>query len=385
MLGNRIRTTAKWFSTPSNERTVLAVGIASRVFVLAVAVASNLIFGVSARCAQGCGSPQIPFFNLFSRWDAEYYADIAANGYVSVIAPRWEFFPLYPIMMRIFGRLLSSISPLELHLAVYVAGFAISNVAFLASVNLFYRLSARTTGNMKTALQSAILLSIYPAGVFLSAVYSESLFLLLMVGSLLCWLKGKRIRSGVLGFLAVLTRPVGVLLTVPYVCDSLTDSSIRKSARAYLSIAIVTAGYLSFMAYSQLMTGTPFANFAAERLYWGVTLNGSEIWMAAHKVIIEHPFIIPYFFLGIGGVCTSLLTAQTKAERTIGLFSVCLLLSYLVTPIISFPRYTVTLLPMYWALSRLCVQPWIRNLIYVTFLVLLTIGTALFVNWYSFY
>ena len=363
----------------------MAVAVASRAFVFAVAVASNLIFGVSARCVQGCGSPQIPFFNLFSRWDAEYYADIAVNGYVSVIAPKWEFFPLYPILIGIFGRLLSSGSLLGLHLAVYVAGFAISNLAFLASVHLFYILSARTTENMKTALQSAVLLSIYPAGVFLSAVYSESLFLLLMVGSLLYWLEGERIRSGVLGFLAGLTRPVGVLLTVPYVYDALTNSSIRRSARAYLSIAIITAGYLGFMAYSQIMTGTPFANFAAERLYWGVTLNGSHIWMMAHKMIIGHPLIIPYLLLGIGGVCASLVTARTKAERAVGLFSVCLLVSYLVTPIISFPRYTITLLPMYWGISRLCLRPSVRGLIYVIFLVLLMIGAALFVNWYSFY
>ena len=366
-------------------RTAFVIAVASRLFVFIIAVASSLIFVVNPACAHGCGSPQIPFFNLFSRWDGEYYADISINGYSSMIAPKWEFFPLYPALMGIFGRLLAFASPLPLTLTVYVAGFAISNLAFLISIYLFYALSALVSGSVKTASESAILLAIYPAGVFLSAVYSESLFLLLIVASLLYWYNGKRVRSGVLGFLAALTRPVGVLLVIPYLYDTVTDSSNRKSFRSYISIAIIASAYLCFILYSQIITGMPFANFVAERLYWGVTLNPVDLVSLAQETILEYPYIIPYFFVGVGGLCASIVTARLRAEKIIGLFSVCLLASYLLTPIISFPRYSLTLLPMYWGLSKLSRSPWVRGLLYGVFLFLLAVGIGLFANWYSFY
>jgi hypothetical protein len=89
--------------------------------------------------------------------------------------------------------------------------------------------------------------------------------------------------------------------------------------------------------------------------------------------------------MGIGGVAASILTTRSRVEKEIGFFSVCLIAAYLITPIISFPRYSITLVPMYWSLAKLCRWGWIRISMYAVFLVLLAIGTSQFANWYSFY
>ena len=364
----------------------MIIAIISRLFVFVVAVLSYSIFGLNPRCKSiGCWTIDIPFFSLFARWDSGYYADIAVKGYSNTIMPSWEFFPLYPTLMGTLGRLIAFMLQLPLDLAVYVAGFVISNVAFFCSVYFLYRLSQLVLGNNERAAESAILLALYPAGVFLSAVYSESVFLLLVLISLFYWYRSNNVKSGLFGFLAGLARPVGTILAIPYLLDVLTDRSSRKFALKYLSIGMVVMGFFGFMAYSQIMTGSPFATFAAERLYWKVTLSPTYILTLARNEIHDHPLILPYLAMGIGGVAACILTAESRAETEIGILSICLIATYLLTPIISFPRYSITLVPMYWSLSKLSRWRWMRILMYGSFLVLLAVGTAQFVNWYSFY
>jgi hypothetical protein len=288
--------------------------------------------------------------------------------------------------MATIGRILAMTDLIPLHLAVYVAGFAISNLAFLASIYYLYKLSERVFPSFRTAFDSALLLALFPAGVFISAVYSESLFLLLTLSSLYYWRLGKIRKSSVLGFFASLTRPVGVFLAIPILYEVLVTSSQRKKAVLYVPVAVILLGYLAFMAYSQLMTRTPFANFVAERLYFGVNYNPQDLLVLAMKEISDHPITIPFLALGIGGVLASILKARSNPEKAIDLHAICLLILYLFTPpIISFPRYAITLLPIYWSLSRCSQSSWMRGLICVGFLVLLAIGTGLFVNWYAFY
>jgi hypothetical protein len=285
--------------------------------------------------------------------------------------------------MGIFGRLLAIVPQIPLSLGVDLAGFAVSNLAFLGSVYYLYKLSERVVGNAKLAFDSAIFLALYPAGIFLSATYSESLFLILTLSSLYYWDSGAK--SGLLGFLATLTRPVGIFLAIPYLYRALVDSSKRGILGTYLPVIGPLLGYLSFMAFSQFVTGTPFANFAAERMFWGVTSNPQTILKLAYNDIHDHPIIIPYLVLSVGGTLASIWKAAGRAERAIDLYAIGLLVAYLPTPIISFPRYSITLVPEYWSFSRWSQRLVVRVFLYALFLVLLAIGTGLYVNWYSFY
>ena len=364
--------------------SLLLLAALSRVFVFAVAWASNVIVGVNPGCS-GCGDIGIPFLNLFSRWDSTYYADIAIRGYSQLITQRWEFFPLYPLLMGIFGRLLATTTGIPLTLTVHVAGFALSNFAFIGSVYYLYKLSKQVLVKAKLAFDSTLFLIIYPAGVFLSATYSESLFLLLTFSSLYYWNSNEKARSGALSFLATLTRPVGIFLALPYLYETIRDPSQRSAIRSYASAVAGILAYLVFAAYSQMMTGTPFANIAAEREFWHVSTNPNTIILQAEKDIIAHPITLIFIALAILTVAASVQAASGTDERKLDLYSIVLLVSYLVNPIISFPRYSLTLLPTYWSLARWSQRRWVKVLLCAVFLALLAIGTALFVNWYSFY
>jgi hypothetical protein len=361
-------------------KCLMVVAVFSRVFVYAVAVFAASVFGM--RSCDFCSDIAFPFLNLFSRWDAGHYAEIALVGYSNLIVPKWAFFPGYPVLIGVLGRLLTATTQVPLDLAIYLAGFLVSNLAFFGSIYYLYMLSVIVLRNAKLGYYSALFLAIYPAGVFLSAIYSESLFLLLMLSSLYYWRTARLDKSAVLGFLAALTRPVGILLVVPYLYEIWVDSSRRKSASSYLPVVSILLGYLAFMAYSQAMTGTPFAAFAVERSYWGVIPNGV---LVSYNDILANPIIVPYLLLSICGVAASFSTARSRAETAIDVFAIGLLATYLLTPLTSFPRFSITLVPAYWSYSRWSENAVARILMYGLFLALLAIGTGLFVNWYNFY
>lgn len=363
--------------------TILWIAVLSRIFVFAVAFASNIIVGVNPACSR-CGDIGIPFLNLFSRWDSTYYVDIAIRGYSAEINQRWEFFPLFPIIIGILGRLFSIVPGVSLVVGVNLAGFILSNLAFIGSVYYFYRLSERALGNQKLAFDSALFLCIYPAGVFLSAVYAESLFIFLTLSSFYYWQLEAHAKTGAFSFLASLTRPVGILLVVPFAYWVLS-SSRRKVLTNYVPAIASIIGYLVFAGYSQLLTGTPFADLEAEQKFWNVTTNPYAIILLARKEIMNHPIIIPFLAVTFIALAASIVQGRSRTERGFHVYSIFLLISYLVSPIISFPRYSLTILPSYWSLSRWSRRRWVKVAIYSMFLASLAIGTALFANWYSFY
>ena len=368
-----------WKKTPLKITMVLA--ILSRVFVLAVGVFSASVFGERSLC-QYCWGIDLPLIGLFSRWDSGYYVDIAIRGYSNLITPQWEFFPFYPALIGI-GRLLTFAAPIPPELAAHLIGFVVSNLAFFGSVYYLYKLSMLVLHNADVAKYAALSLAFYPAGVFLSATYSDSLFLLLTLSALYYWRVRRPRISAALGFLAALTRLVGVFLVIPYLIELLYDRSRRKIPSSYLPLCTPLLGFLAFLAFSQLMTGTLLATFEAERLYWGVTLSLPTTYVLAYNDIIGNPIILPYFVLAIGGLLTSILSSKSKEETALNAYALVLLATYLAAPLISFPRYTITLVPAYWGYARWSQRA--GSIVFAIFLVLLAIGVGLFVNWYSFY
>jgi hypothetical protein len=364
-------------------KLLVAIALSSRVFVLGVAVVAKDTLPM--RSCEQCWDIGVPFVDLFSRWDSAYYANIAMLGYPHQITARWAFFPGYPILIGMLGRFLTIMLQLNLVSAVYLAGFLVSNVAFFGAVYYLSRFSAMILNNRRLAFISAVLLAFYPAGVFLSAVYSDSLFLLLTISSLYYWRRDNLGRSTGLGFLAALTRPVGVLLVVPFLYKLLQDSSSRNAVRSYLPVVGTALGFLSFVAYSQLMTGTMFATSIAERSYWLVNFNPYDRFMGNLHEMVVNPIILPYLVLSLSALVVYIQRVKNRDEIAIGLYASCLLAAYLISSLDSFGRYSITLLPTYWSFSRWSEHSAARVLICALFLILLAIGTALFVNWYRFY
>ena len=113
-------------------------------------------------------------------------------------------------------------------------------------------------------------LSIFPTTLFLFAVYSESLYLLLTVAAFLLAVRGRWGWAGVVVGLAALTRVSGVIL-LPALAMLAWRSADRKGALLRLAISLPVMAL--WPLYLGLVHGRPFVFLSAQRAGWDRRLS----------------------------------------------------------------------------------------------------------------
>jgi hypothetical protein len=212
--------------------------------------------------------------NLLARWDTFFYYTIATDGY------RWNpdvfrhynvvFFPLYPMLMRAGGALVGGHQ--------LMVGLVISLAAFAGALALLYRLARLEVGE-DYAWRVILLISTFPYALYFSAVYTESLFLLLSVGAFYAMRRGRLGWVAVSGLAAGLTRPNGFWLALPLACLALwprdhDGAGVRPPINVPLALlvcALPVVGVVIFSSYLQLRFGDPLA-WVHGQAAWGVPL-----------------------------------------------------------------------------------------------------------------
>ena len=116
-------------------------------------------------------------FGGFGKWDAVYFLKIAEKGYS--YEQYMAFFPLYPWILRtvtcIFKPAVKFLD-LSQRSALLVCGWAVNTLFFTIAAVSLYKLTLRLFKRSKVALVSSLLFCINPASVFMSSLYTESLF-----------------------------------------------------------------------------------------------------------------------------------------------------------------------------------------------------------------
>lgn len=210
--------------------------------------------------------PAHPVLDGWARWDAAHYIAVAQLGYGNAESPSPHgglgFFPLYPLLMRA----LVSISRVEPTPGAYaVAGIVIANVCFLAAMAVFALLGERLVG-ARAALDATLLLCVTPFSLFFGAVYTESLFLLLVVLALWFGQRGQWWAAGLAAGLGSATRLVGLLIA-----PALLLLAIRRGAKPRDLVAIIMlspSGIVAFFGYCWLTFDRATAYFDAQS-EWG--------------------------------------------------------------------------------------------------------------------
>jgi hypothetical protein len=200
------------------------------------------------------------------RWDSVSYLQIARAGYQSPLST--AFYPLYPLLVRI-GSVVP-VSPL-------IVGGLFSSGAAVAALALLHRL-ARLDLSADAATLTVLLVAWFPSSLFLSASYTESLFLLLTVLAVYAARTERWWAAGIAGGLAAAAHDNGVLILVPLVLLYLygprptspteTASGLRPRYRLRadaLWLLIVPLGLMSYMGYLWATRGTPLQSFVAQK------------------------------------------------------------------------------------------------------------------------
>lgn len=182
------------------------------------------------------------------RFDARWYVNVAEHGYRygSIDVTNTNFFPLYPVLIRMF-------QPIALG-SPWLSAWFISNAAFLAALIALWRW-ALLRWRPEVALRVLLLVSCFPFAFFFAAPYAEPLFLACAVAAF--WLadRGQWGWAAALGGLSAIARPVGVAVVVALVILAARRRDTRSAAVAAVSIV----PFLAFVLYLWITTGHPLA------------------------------------------------------------------------------------------------------------------------------
>jgi hypothetical protein len=249
--------------TRSASRTLALV-------ILAAVVACAVTAGIGGRRYYRKHNPQAPLARIdeyvvmgWVGWDSGWYTHIAERGYFyrpgeqSSVA----FFPLYPLAVR--G--VEALGP-----DVHQAGVLVTLLCGPLALLLFLRW-ARSLVDEPLALQAALLLALYPYAFFLYGVmYSDALFLLLVVGAFLLLEKGHLGLAVLLGAVATAARPVAPAVVLGLMARRLEWKRQRGERWTAMDLLPVLSalGFLLYMLYLEQRFDAPFA-FVEVQSAWG--------------------------------------------------------------------------------------------------------------------
>lgn len=190
----------------------------------------------------------------FGNFDGAHYLKIAKVGYEQY---NHVFFPLYPFIM-------SGFTFLNDNLSIFVMGFLVSNIAFLASLLVFIKL-IKLDYSERIANLMALSLVLFPFSFYFGSLYTESLFLLLTIGAFYFARIQKWWLASILGGLASATRLTGILLIPALLIEWKTQRNSKLTSLALLGI--IPLGLLFYLFYLYQITGSPLVFYTDQYIF----------------------------------------------------------------------------------------------------------------------
>jgi hypothetical protein len=262
-----------WLALP-HVKIPLAIAGSTRLAVFLAAFFGLRLLGSPAPTPfllHGGRPHPVRAIDMFQRFDAYWFLNIARNGYVYA-GPQDQLnrkagraketnvtpFPLYPLLVWFASIGLGDLS---------LSALFVSWLFYFVAMLVLFRLVARAFDE-DTGARAVLYASIYPIGFIYSAMYSESLFLLLTLLAIQAAEEGRVVRAGLCGMGASLTRLAGGLLAVPLAAQIFYGDPSRPASnrahRALLAAGLVTLGWVVYFSYLQGLTGDFYAYFAAQ-------------------------------------------------------------------------------------------------------------------------
>lgn len=333
----------------------------------------------------------------WANFDGIHYLTIIRKGYFGTALIQ-AFFPLYPNLVRLVNHWHSPI----------IAGLIVSNLfAFLALVSLYQ--IGKIHFPKITWLSLLVLLS-FPTSFFFGALYSESLFLVLVLQAFIASHRRRWWQAAGLAGLASATRIIGIFVIFGVLLDYLIDAptvwqvskvqwqkALVILRKHWLKIGLMgilgATGLLVYMTYLQLRFGDALFFIHVQSEFGGgrqesLIIYPQVVWRYLKILLTARPFNFKYFayaqeaIVGIFGVLF-LYFASKKIK--LGQLVFCLGAFFLPTltgTFSSLPRYALVIWPLYFIIAaQLHHSRW--KLIYFSLsIALLMLNTILFIQGY---
>lgn len=324
----------------------------------------------------------------WANFDGVHYLTIAKNGYFGTGLIQ-AFFPVWPIILRFGARL-----GLETITAGLVFNFIFGWLLFKKWFKLL-----KFEFSRKVAWWGTVALFLFPTAFFFQALYSETLFLWLVVSSFYAARKKRWWRAGLWAAIAAATRIVGIML-LPALLIELGEEigwselklNLKQHWKKLVAVSLSAVGLIAYMFYLWQQFGDPLyffhvqAEFGSGRTE-GLVLYPRVIWrylkiLTTTQVKNWRYFIyVQEFLAGVVGLAVIVLS-WFKVRKSYLVFSfLAFLLPTLTGTFSSLPRYILVCPALFVVLGQwLADKKWFRYLWLPISILLLAINTMLFIQ-----
>ena len=325
----------------------------------------------------------------WGNFDGVHYLTIAELGYLGTGSIQ-AFFPVFPLILKLLAWFSQPL----------LSGIVFNSLLTLLLLVAFYQL-AKLDQTQNKAWWSVLALLAFPTSLFFGALYSESLFLILIIGSFWMARKGRWWLAGSFALLASATRIVGILLVPALLVEfwwqhrgESWKKIITKSFHHLIGILLGCLGLGTYMFYLWKNFGDPLYFFHVQSEFGAgrqesLILLPQVIWRYLKILWTARPFDWKYFsylqdlLLSLGGL-GALLVWWKKIRPSYLVFSLAaFILPTLTGTLSSMPRYLLVCFPLFMLLGEFYQKKlgWSYLLLTVS-AILLIINTILFVQGY---
>ncbi len=329
-----------------------------------------------------------PAFWSLANFDGVHYIGIATKGYFAQFTQ--AFFPLYPLVMHFLNFITNS---------SILSGYIISHTSLIIFLYFLYKL-IRLDHSHPIAIQTIWFYLLFPVSFFFAAVYTESFFMMLVIGAFWGARQKKWWLVGILGALASATRLIGILLIPALLVELWLQKKpksvikfIKTSRQELLAILLVSGGLLLYMRY----LATHFSDalyflhaqpvFGAQRSSEKLILLYQVFWRYTKMMFTVKPLSLLYYtvsqelILSIVFLILSII-ALKKIRLSYAVFgALAYILPTLTGTLSSMPRYVLAAFPTFIILGHIKSKI-IRFLLLTVSFSLLIINVFLFTRGY---
>jgi hypothetical protein len=346
----------------------------------------GLLFGFAAKSFQVLEDKSLPgrygWLEIWNRWDATQYQQLAQFGYGSTGVFKAWFYPLFPWCIRWVAWLNGN---------YLVSAFIMSGAASVAAAILLRRI-VQLEYSADVALRAVWFFLIFPTAYFLHIGYAESLFLALVLGCIMAARTERWWLAGILGALCWMTRANGIIL-IPTLAVEAAHQYImtRRWQWRWLWIAIVPTGFGIYLLLNWKVTGHPFAFLRMRKGLFA--MSASWPWVGIREAILnlrrapnqaEMVGMQELYFVALGFVCA--IASWIKLRP---LYAMWITGNWLLTTSVTFvesmPRYSLTMFPIFVLFALVAKNRFWNAVITVWSLLFLALFASLFVRgWWAF-
>ena len=176
-----------------------------------------------------------------ANFDGVHYAKIACSGYGYL---QEAFFPLYPKVIKFFHPLFRSF---------VLSGVVVSLVFFFLSLVLLTKILEEEGEKKRVIKKTLLFLVLFPTSFFFISVYTESLFLFLILLSFLLAKKKKWLWAGLIAGLASYTKLIGIFMLPALLHEYYSGESKRRMKERFLALRGNISSRMSFKYLAYLL------------------------------------------------------------------------------------------------------------------------------------